>query len=80
MQNFNGKSNVIKAKEGYSFQITTSENEMDALKGITDNKFNLTIIDLGACEKILRDIYHINESIPLIILKSERDFRKTTSI
>ena len=73
IQHYDGHSNnVIKGNNNSYFQLTTNENEINTLKGITDNKYNLSVIDLGDCEKKLRESYHINESIPLIILKSEK--------
>ena len=45
---------------------------MKLLKGLAVNKLNLSIIDLGDCERSLRDSYNINENIPLIILKAEK--------
>ena len=73
IQHYDGHSNnVIEGNNNSYFQLTTNENEINTLKGITDNKYNLSVIDLGDCEKKLRESYHINESIPLIILKSEK--------
>ena len=45
------------------YQITTSENQKNK-----ENK-NISSIELGECENILKEVYNINESIPLIILK-----------
>ena len=72
IENFNNKSNVIVAKDNFTFQITSIENEINSLKKITDNKNNLSIIDIGDCENTLRIAYDIDENIPLIILKSEK--------
>ena len=72
IENYNGKSNVIETKDNFTFQITTSENEMSSMKSITDNKCKLSIIDFLDCEKTLRDTYDIDDNIPLIILKSEK--------
>ena len=73
IQNYNGKSNnIIEGNNNKYFQLTTSENEINTLKGKIDNKYNLSVIDLGDCENKLRERYNINESIPLIILKTEK--------
>ena len=45
------------------YQITTSENQKN-----NKNK-NISTIDLGECEKILKKEYNIDESLPLLILK-----------
>jgi len=42
------------------YQITTSENQ----KNKENN--NISSIELGECENILKEVYNINESIPLI--------------
>ena len=63
-------NNVTKNKEDYVqdegdliLQITTSENQKN------NNNKNLSTIDLRDCEKKLKDVYDINETIPLLILK-----------
>ena len=72
IKNYNEKNNIIKGNNNIFFQITSGENEMKLLKGLAVNKLNLSIIDLGDCERSLRDSYNINENIPLIILKAEK--------
>ena len=64
--------NITKNKEDYiaaygniTYQLTTSDNQ----KNKTRN--NLSSIDLLNCENILRDIYDINDSLSLNILKVE---------
>jgi len=42
------------------------------MKGINDNKYNTSILDLAYCEETLRDVYHLDENISLIILKHEK--------
>ena len=61
---------IIENKEDYLlkdndmiYQITTSENQKNKI-----NK-NISSIELGECENILKEVYNINESTPLIILK-----------
>ena len=64
--------NVTLKKEDYierygnlTYQITTSENQKNK------TKTNLSTINLKDCETTLRNVYGINESFPLNILKVE---------
>ena len=57
------KEDFTTEKDGVLYQITTSENQKN-----NSNK-NISTIDLGDCEKELKRIYQINESLPLIIFK-----------
>ena len=62
--------NVIESKKDYIeiqndtiYQISTTENQRN-------NKYrNISTINFDNCEKILRNKYNINDSLPLIILK-----------
>ena len=67
-----GESLVIEANEEYVFQLTTSLNELNTLEGKYVNGYNLSLIDLGDCEKLLKDEYNIEQNTPLIILKFEK--------
>ena len=67
-----GESMVIEGEDNYVFQITTNENELNALNGNLDNPYNLSIIDLGDCEQLLKKKYEIDENTNLIILKLEQ--------
>ena len=69
---YNGNSVIIEAEDNYVFQITTSENELNSLNGNIENRTNLSIIDLGDCERQLKEEYNINENENLIILKFEK--------
>ena len=71
IENYDGKNNIIEAKNNTRFQITKEKNEFKSMKGINDNKYNSSIIDLAYCEKTLRDVYHLDENTSLIILKYE---------
>ena len=51
----NGKDDVIKLDK-VTFTLTTTENQ----KNDKDNN-KVTTVDLGDCENILRDVYHIPE-------------------
>ena len=67
----NGESIVVEA-EDYAFHLTTNENEINTLNRNLENKHNLSMIDLGECETILRQEYSIPESENLIIFKYEK--------
>ena len=57
------KKDIIIKENNTIIEITTSNNQKN-------NEYeNLSTIDLGECETILRRIYKINETFPLIILK-----------
>ena len=56
-----GKDYIIPS-ENILYQMTTSDNQKNSQK-------NVSTIDLGDCEKILKEKYDIEESIPLIIFK-----------
>ena len=61
--------NCMKYIDNMNVQLTS----LDKMKNNTNN--NISIIDLGECENILRDIYHINETFPLLIYKVEYYFK-----
>ena len=57
------KQDLIAIDNDLIYQITTSDNQ-------NNNDYNnISTINLGECERKLRDRYHINDSLPLIILK-----------
>ena len=56
-----GKDYIIPS-ENILYQMTTSDNQKNSQK-------NVSTIDFGDCEKILKEKYDIEESIPLIIFK-----------
>ena len=68
----NGESIVIKGEDNYIFQVTTDDNEINALNENYDNDYNLSIIDLGECEILLKKKYNIDEEDNLIIYKYEK--------
>jgi len=74
LQNYpsDGVSIVIEGEDNYVFQITNGGNEQDSLNGESDNEYNLSIIDLGKCEELLREEYGIDNETELIILKFEK--------
>ena len=57
------KDDYIEEYNDIIFQITTSDNQK-----YNSNK-NISTIDLEKCENILKEIYSINISLPLIIFK-----------
>ena len=66
---------VIKRPDEVIFQITNSKNELELLKN-KNNANNISIIDLGYCETILRKEYHINDTDSLIFIKKEKSSNK----
>ena len=62
---------ILKSKDNYIFQLTNSFNEDNNENDINSNN-NLSRIDLGNCEKILKEKNNIDDDIPLIILKLEK--------
>ena len=68
----NGESLIIEInnKDNFTFQVTTTANEMDALH----SQSTLPILDLGECEQTLKEENDIDDNEALIILK----YGKTT--
>ena len=72
LNTFNDKENIIiKGKENFLYQITTTESERHTLNR-NNNSNPLSKIDLGECENSLKTYYHIDQNISLIILKFEK--------
>jgi surface protein len=67
----NSLNRIIPGKDFIFFELTDSKNQLNLLKNKSYNNNNLSIIDLGQCEDVLREKYHIDEKDPLIILKQE---------
>jgi hypothetical protein len=57
------KKDLIAQDNDLIYQITTTENQQN------NTYNNISTINLGDCEQKLKDTYHINYSLPLIILK-----------
>ena len=72
-----GSSIIIEREDDIVYEITNTKNELDLLKNLT-NFQNISIIDLGECENILKRAYHINENDSLIIVKSEQKSGKAS--
>ena len=68
------KIQIIDVGNNINYQITTGKNELEILKSDNNslNNYNLTIIDLGKCEEILKDEYNINNADPLIYLIKQK--------
>ena len=73
-----GKDIVIKGADNVIFQITNPKNELELLKNSSNNINNLSIIDLGECETILKKEYHIKENDSLIFIKYETQSGKAS--
>ena len=61
--------------EGYNtfiYQMITSEQEQVLLNGNNSSTNQLSMIDLGECENILKDHYHIDRNLSLIIVLFEK--------
>ena len=67
----NNNNLVIKRADGIVYHISNSKNELELLNNKSKNVNNISIIDLGQCEDILRKEYHINEADYLIFIKNE---------
>ena len=66
-----GHSAGVKIKNDLYFEMTTVSNEKSIIKGSESNDKNVSIIDLGDCEKKLIAVNHLPENTDLIILKLE---------
>ena len=73
-----GESIMIERPDNTVYQITTSKNELELLKNKSNNINNISIIDLGECETILKQHYHINENDSLIFIKNEYKTNKAS--
>ena len=52
--------------------MTTTNNEKDTLYGNSNSNNQISKIDLGECENLLKDFYHIDRGVSLIIVKFEK--------
>ena len=64
----NFRSLFFEGENGRIYQLTNSKNELSRL---TNDNYNISIVDLGECENILKQHYGIAEEDSLIILKQE---------
>ena len=72
------KSIILQRSDKVIVHFTNSKNELELLKNINNNNNNLSIIDLGECEMLLRHAYHINENDSLIFIKQEKISNKAS--
>ena len=77
-----GNSLTIHKDDEVVYQVTNSKNEIELLKNLSNKaqnvSNNISIIDLGECEEILRKAYHINENDSLIFIKNEQQSGKAS--
>ena len=66
-----GNNLIIQRPDEIVYQITNSINELDLLRDKSKNTYNISIIDLGQCEFLLKKENNINENDSLIFIKSE---------
>ena len=73
ISNYNGESGDLKVSNGigYSFHITTLENELNDLKDNTRRDYS--IIDLKDCAELLKSQNGLNSDDDLVIVKYEND-------
>ena len=63
------QSQIIEGVDNIVYHITTGNNELELLNSNSSDNYNLSIIDLGECENILREKYKISEEDFMIYLK-----------
>lgn len=67
-----GNEVTIEGKDNFLYQITTSENEKIFVDENNNSTSKFSKIDLGECENLLKNHYHIDENASLIIVKFEK--------
>ena len=68
-----GKELLIKGEDNFVYQITTTDNDKNTLNGNKNNTYNnVSKIDLGYCENILKEYNNIESNISLIMIKFEK--------
>ena len=68
----NGEEIVYQGEDNFIFHITSTENELERLKGKNNDTNKFSVINLGKCGSLLKKHYNINENISLILMKYER--------
>ena len=69
----NFRSLFFQGEGGMIYQLTNAKNELSRLNNNDHNdNYNISIIDLGFCENLLKQHYGIAEQDSLIILKKEK--------
>ena len=67
-----GEEMIIKGKENFYFSVTNSKNDLELLNEKNTNSNKFSVIDLGKCEELLKNYYHINKNTLLLIIKFEK--------
>jgi len=75
---YKNKDIIIKADENIIFHLSNTLNEKEKLYKGKKKSYNLSIIDLGDCEKKLKKINNIPDSKSLIIFKFETYYENST--
>ena len=68
----NREEMIINGKDNFYFQITNSKNDKELLNEENNKTNKFTVLDLGTCEIILKNYYHINMNDSLLIIKNEK--------
>ena len=76
LKDFN--TGVLEGEDNFVFEITTEEEQQNALNGLSDNNHSLSIIDLGECKNLLILWAHLGQWI--IVHKNVEVFLETFSL
>ena len=68
----NKSDKLVFGLDNYAFHISSPEIEKKSLSGAYNSSNQVSKIDLGFCEDILKEHYHINPNDSLIIIKFEK--------
>ena len=66
-----GKEMMIERPDNKVFQITNSMRDLQLLKDKSNKVHDISIVDLGECEKKLKEYNNISENDSLIFIKNE---------
>jgi hypothetical protein len=66
------EENQIKSSDNTIYEISNSNIEKDYLNGKKNSTKQSSVIDLGYCENNLKEHYHIDPNVSLIIIKYEK--------
>ena len=70
IESINNKlDDIIQGNDDYQIKNDTFVLQITSTSNKNDDNNNISTINLGECEKILKREYHINQSLPLLILK-----------
>ena len=71
-EDLEGEEKIIEGKDNFFYHLTTLENELDSIEGNNNKTNKFSKIDLGECEDILRETYHTDKNISLLMVKYEK--------